>query len=69
MTGSTAVRFLMGVECEYGFKRISFEYQNIYDNVSMLSDELICELNAIILEFGHYEVFKKKNNSIALKNR
>jgi transposase, IS5 family len=55
-----ALRFLMGVECEYGFKRIQFEYQNIYDNVSMLSDELICELNAIVLEFGHKEVFKKK---------
>jgi transposase, IS5 family len=57
------LRFLMGVECEYGFKRIVFEYQNIYDNVSMLSDELICELNEIVLEFGHKEVFKKKETT------
>jgi len=58
-----ALRFLMGVECEYGFKRIDFEYQNIYDNVTMLSDELICELNAIVIEFGHSEVFKKKGTT------
>jgi transposase, IS5 family len=58
-----ALRFLMGVECEYGFKRIQFEYQNIYDNVSLLSDDLIGELNAIILEFGHKEVFKKKETT------
>ena len=55
-----ALRFLMGVESEYGFNRIEFEYQNIYDNVSKLSDSLINNLNAIILEFGHSEVFKKK---------
>jgi hypothetical protein len=58
-----ALRFLMGVECEYGFKRIDFEYQNIYDNVTLLSDELICGLNAIVLEFGHSEVFKKKETT------
>lgn len=57
------LRFLMGVECEYGFQRIQFEYQNIYDNVSMLSDELVNELNAIVLEFGHSEVFKKKETA------
>lgn len=58
-----ALRWLMGIECEYGFKRIQFEYQNIYDNVAMLSDELIHKLNAIVLEFGHYEVFKKKEKA------
>jgi IS5 family transposase len=58
-----SLRFLMGVECEYGFKRIQFEYQNIYDNVSLLSDELIGELNSIILGFGQAEVFKKKETT------
>ena len=57
------VRWLMGIETEYGFKRVEFEYQNIYDNVTMLSDELIKELNNIVLEFGHNEVFKKKANT------
>ena len=54
------LRFLLGVEREFGYDRIEFEYQNIYDNLSELSDEMIIELNAVILEFGHREVFKKK---------
>ena len=31
-----AIRWLMGVETEYGFKRIEFSYQNIYDNVTLM---------------------------------
>ncbi len=54
------LRHLMGIERDFGYERIEFEYQNIYDNVSKLSDEMVTELNAVILEFGHKEVFKKK---------
>ncbi len=36
-----SLRQIAGVEMDAGYKRIEFEYQNIYDNVSMLSDELI----------------------------
>ena len=55
------LRCLLGVGADNGgFTRIEFEYQNIYDNVSVLSPELLKELNEIILEFGHKEVFKKK---------
>lgn len=54
------LRQLMGVEYDFGYPRLEFEYQNIYDNVSMLSDELLSELNEVILEFGHKQVFKKK---------
>lgn len=55
------LRSLLGVGADHGgFTRIEFEYQNIYDNISMLSDELIQELNTIVLEFGHKKVFKKK---------
>lgn len=36
-----------------------YEYQNIYDNVKLLDDELLKELNDVIVELGH-EVFKKK---------
>lgn len=57
------LRHLMGVEREFGYERIEFEYQNIYDNVSALSDDLVKELNSIILEFGHQQVFKKKGNT------
>lgn len=55
------LRSLLGVGADNGgFTRIEFEYQNIYDNVSGLSDELLRELNQIIVEFGHKKVFKKK---------
>ena len=55
-----SIRWLMGVETEYGFKRVEFSYQNIYDNVTLLSDEMVKEINTIVVEFGHAEVFKKK---------
>jgi len=58
-----AIRWLMGVETEYGFKRIEFSYQNIYDNVNLISDEMIKQINSIVLEFGHGEVFKKKETA------
>jgi len=53
------IRQLMGVESGFGYEKYQFEYQNIYDNVSLLDDEAVRELNQVILEFGH-EVFKKK---------
>lgn len=57
------MRHLMGIEKGFGFERVEFEYQNIYDNVSMLSDELVAEINKVILDFGHGLVFKKKGNT------
>ncbi len=55
------LRSLLGVGVDNGgFTRIEFEYQNIYDNVSSLSDELLKEINEIIIDFGHTEIFKKK---------
>jgi hypothetical protein len=39
------MRHLMGVEKGFGYDRVEFEYQNIYDNVSILSDELVAEIN------------------------
>jgi hypothetical protein len=57
------MRHLMGVEKGFGFDRVGFEYQNIYDNVSVLSDELVAEINQVILDFGHGQVFKKKENT------
>lgn len=53
------LRAMMGVERKFGYQRLEFEYQNIYDNVSALSDDLIKKINEVVLEFGH-EVFKKK---------
>lgn len=57
------MRHLMGVERRFGYEPLEFEYQNIYDNVSMLSDELVTEINGVIVEFGYGEVFKKKEDT------
>jgi len=57
------MRHLMGIEKGFGYDRVQFEYQNIYDNVSMLSDELVAEINQVILDFGQGKVFKKKGNT------
>lgn len=57
------MRCLMGVEKGFGFERIEFEYQNVYDNVTLLSDEMVADLNRVILDFGHGEVFKKKDHT------
>ena len=51
------LRHLMGVELEFGHEPKVFEYQNVYDNVSGLSDAMITQLNSVILEFGHSKVF------------
>ena len=57
------LRQLLGVEDEFGREPYEFEYQNIYDNVSKLSDAMLKELNDVIVEFGHREVFKKKETT------
>ena len=57
------MRQLMGIERDYEFERIQYEYQNIYDNVTLLTDDVVSEINAVILEFGHKEVFKKKEDT------
>ncbi len=47
----------------------SYEYQNIFDNVSLLDESLLKEINEVIVKVGH-EVFKKKSKClIVLKNR
>ena len=60
-------REIMGIETEYGFERIEFEYQNILDNVTLLDDETVRKLNDVVVEMGH-GVFKKKYGSLALKD-
>ena len=57
------MRLIMGIERSFGYNREEFSYQNIYDNITMLSDEVITEINAIVVDFGHKEVFKKKGNT------
>jgi len=39
-----------------------YEYQNIYDNVKLIDDDLLRQINEVIVEVGH-EVFKKKGKA------
>jgi len=57
------LRQLMGISEIFGKEEIIFEYQNIYDNVSKLSEAMLIELNEVIVEFGHRAVFKKKETT------
>jgi len=43
----------MGIESGFGFEKYKFEYQNIFDNVSLLDDETVRKLNMVIVEFGN----------------
>lgn len=54
-----ALREMMGIESDYGFKRIELGYQNVVDNVKLLDEELLEQINAIIVSYGH-KLFKKK---------
>jgi len=57
------LRKLLGISDIFWEASFTFEYQNIYDNVSLLSDAMLVELNDVIVEFGHREVFKKKETT------
>lgn len=55
----TSLRQLLGIETDYRYERITFEYQNIIDNVKLLDDVTLLKINDLIVKFGH-NVFKKK---------
>lgn len=57
------LRKLLGISDLFGEESLHFEYQNIYDNVSRLSEAMLKEINDVIVEFGHREVFKKKETT------
>ncbi len=55
----TLLRGIMGIHQSDFSEGKLYSYQNIYDNLSLLDDELLKEINEIIVKVGH-EVFKKK---------
>ena len=59
----TLLRKLLGISEIFGEEPVVFEYQNIYDNVTLLTDAMLTEINDVIVEFGHKEVFKKKETA------
>jgi hypothetical protein len=62
------LRQIMGVDRESGYEQIKYEYQNIYDNVSLLNDETIRQINEIVLSFGHHVFKKKETEALRLKS-
>ena len=59
------LRYLLGLETDkyWPAERTEYAYQQIYDNVSCITDEMLVKINTVIVEFGHNEVFKKKENT------
>jgi len=57
------LRQLLGIEDVFGVDPFTFGYQNIHDNVSQLSESMLKEINDVIVEFGHRNVFKKKETT------
>ena len=53
-------RQIMGIEKDSQFEQVQYEYQNIYDNVTLLNNQTVKQLNDVIVSFGH-EIFKKKD--------
>lgn len=54
------VRQIMGVWSDYTSVQITYEYQNIYDNVTLLDDETLKQINNLVVEAGHGVIKKKK---------
>jgi hypothetical protein len=57
------LRKLLGISDIFGSDSVTFDYQNIYDNVSKLSDDMLVEINDVIVDFGHKKVFIKKETT------
>lgn len=57
------LRQLLGIRNDADFESdifIDFSYDRIVDNVRLLDDQTLKQINDVIVEFGHKEVFKKK---------
>lgn len=61
------VRLIMGVENVQGFENQEFEFQTIFDNVSLIDEELLKDINDIIVEYGHQVLKKKEDEALKLK--
>jgi transposase, IS5 family len=55
------LRSLLGIQGnEFGVPQQEISYQNLIDNLNLLTDEMLHKINAVIISFAHGEVFKKK---------
>ncbi len=55
------LRQLLGIETESFLERREISYQRIIDNLQLLDNEALIKINDVIVQFGHNEVFKKKD--------
>ncbi len=62
----TLLRGIMGVQKSDFSEGKQYSYQTIYDNISLLDDDLLNDINDIILQVGQ-EIFKKKSLDLSLK--
>ena len=63
VSSHSGLRQLLGIENNadfYSDSFIDFSYDRIVDNVRLLDDQTLNQINDVIVEFGHKEVFKKK---------
>ncbi|WP_162144519.1 hypothetical protein [Aquimarina latercula] len=63
VSSHNGLRQLLGIENNTDFYSdtfIDFSYDHIVDNVRLLDDQTLNQINDVIVEFGHKEVFKKK---------
>lgn len=63
VSSHSGLRQLLGIENNadfYSDNFIDFSYDRIVDNVRLLDDQTLKQINDVIIEFGHREVFKKK---------
>jgi len=57
------VRSIMGVsKTRFTEEEFEFEYQNILDNVTLIDEDLLYAVNAIVVEAGKQLLKKKKRN-------
>ena len=55
------LRSLLGIQGnEFGVAQQEISYQNLIDNLNLITDEMIQKINAVIISFANGEVFKKK---------
>jgi IS5 family transposase len=47
--------------------RITFKYQSIIDNVSLIDEKLLHDINKLVVEAGHKMLKKKEDEGLALK--
>jgi IS5 family transposase len=65
----TTLRKIMGVHSKFDDegKGITFGYQSIIDNVSLIDEGLLYDLNQIVVDAGHQLVKKKEEECLELK--